>query len=114
MSADFKRRNIKLSVRLTESEHSAMKEKMKLIGVTNQEAFMRKMILDGLIVKLELPEIKTLISLMRFSSNNINQIAKRLNERGRIYKTDLEEIAKKQEQLWELMNKILTELAKLK
>lgn len=111
MSAQFMRRNIRISVRLTEEEHRLLKEKMARIGVTNQEAFLRKMALDGLVIKLELPELKQMISLLRYTSNNINQIAKRLNESGRAYDTDLAVILEKQKQLWELANKILMKLS---
>ena len=110
MSAQFMRRNIRISVRLTE-EHRLLKEKMARIGVTNQEAFLRKMALDGLVIKLELPELKQMISLLRYTSNNINQIARRLNESGRAYDTDLAEILEKQKQLWGLANKILMKLS---
>ena len=110
MSAQFMRRNIRISVRLTEEEHRLLKEKMARIGVTNQEAFLRKMALDGLVIRLDLPELKQMISLLRYTSNNINQIAKRLNESGRAYDTDLAEIPEKQKQLWRLANEILVKL----
>ena len=113
MSAQFMRRNIRISVRLTEEEHRLLKEKMARIGVTNQEAFLRKMALDGLVIRLDLPELKQMISLLRYTSNNINQIARRLNESGRAYDTDLAEILKKQKQLWQLANDILMKLSKL-
>ena len=90
------RRNIRISVRLTEEEHRLLKEKMARIGVTNQKAFLRKMALDGLVIRPDLPELKQMISLLRYTSNNINQIAKRLNESGRAYDTDLAEILEKQ------------------
>lgn len=105
------RRSIRISVRLTEEEHRLLKEKMARIGVTNQEAFLRKMALDGLVIRLDLPELKQMISLLRYTSNNINQIAKRLNESGRAYDTDLTEILEKQKQLWGLANKILMKLS---
>lgn len=89
----------------------AAEGKMARIGVTNQEAFLRKMALDGLVIKLDLPELKQMISLLRYTSNNINQIAKRLNESGRAYDTDLAEILEKQKQLWGLANKILMKLS---
>jgi len=111
VSAQFMRRNIRISVRLTEEEHRLLKEKMARIGVTNQEAFLRKMALDGLVIRLDLPELKHMISLLRYTSNNINQIAKRLNESGRAYDTDLAEILEKQKQLWGLANKILMKLS---
>ena len=104
MSAQFMRRSIRISVRLTEEEH-------RLLKVTNQEAFLRKMALDGLVIKLDLPELKQMISLLRYTSNNINQIAKRLNESGRAYDTDLAEILERQKQLWGLANKILMKLS---
>ena len=113
MSAQFMRRNIRISVRLTEEEHRLLKEKMARIGVTNQEAFLRKMALDGLVIKLELPELKQMISLLRYTSNNINQITKRLNESGRAYDTDLAEILEKQERLWQLANDILMKLSRI-
>lgn len=54
---------------------------------------------------------QVMISLLRYTSNNINQIAKRLNESGRAYDTDLAEILEKQKQLWGLANKILMKLS---
>ena len=113
MSAQFMRRNIRISVRLTEEEHQLLKEKMARIGVTNQEAFLRKMALDGLVIKLDLPELKQMISLLRYTSNNINQIAKRLNENGRAYETDFADIQEKQNQLWRLANEILMKLSSI-
>ena len=113
MSAQFMRRKIRISVRLTEEEHRLLKEKMARIGVTNQEAFLRKMALDGLVIRLDLPELKQMISLLRYTSNNINQIAKRLNESGRAYDTDLSEILEKQKQLWQLANDILMKLSRI-
>lgn len=114
MSAQFMRRSIRISVRLTEDEHRLLKEKMARIGVTNQEAFLRKMALDGLVIKLDLPELKQMISLLRYTSNNINQIAKRLNESGRTYDTDLTEILEKQKQLWGLANEVLMKLSAIR
>jgi len=114
MSAQFMRRNIRISVRLTEEEHRLLKEKMARIGITNQEAFLRKMALDGLVIKLDLPELKQMLSLLRYTSNNINQIAKRLNESGRAYETDFADILEKQEQLWELANEILMKLSAIR
>ena len=111
MSAQFMRRNIRISVSPDGGGAPAAEEKMARIGVTNQEAFLRKMALDGLVIKLELPELKQMISLLRYTSNNINQIAKRLNESGRAYDTDLAEILEKQKQLWGLANKILMKLS---
>ena len=68
---------------------------------------------NGYVVKLELPELKELVSLMRRSSNNLNQLTRKVHETGRVYDADLEDISQRQEQLWEGVKEILTQLSKL-
>ena len=65
------------------------------------------------VVKLELPELKELVSLMRRSSNNLNQLTRKVHETGRVYDADLEDISQRQEQLWEGVEEIITQLSKL-
>ena len=113
MSAEFARRSVKLTVRVTPEEHELIRQKMALVGTTNQEAYIRRMAIDGLFVRLSLPELREMISLLRYMSNNINQIAKRLNETGRAYDSDFEDIQKRQDELWVKANEIITKLAEL-
>ena len=47
---------------------------------------------------------------MRYSSNNINQIAHRLNESGRIYEVDVAQVQAQHEQLWNMLNSLLEKL----
>ncbi len=81
------------------------------IGTTNMEAYLRKMAIDGYILKLDLPELKEMISLLRRTSNNLNQIAKRVNQNGRLYGEDMGDILQKQERLWQAANEIQGKLA---
>lgn len=85
---------------------------MQKFGTRNREAFLRKMVLDGHVVKLDLPELKELISLLRYSSNNLNQLTRRVHETGRIYEADLEDISQRQEQIWKGVKEILLLLSK--
>ena len=64
-------------------------------------------------MKLELPELKEMVSLLRYSSNNLNQLTKRVHETGRFYDADLEELQQSPERLWDAAQSILTALAKL-
>jgi hypothetical protein len=114
VSEEKRSRNIRVSVRFSEEEHKLLKEKMSLVNVTNQEAYIRKMVLDGIVVKLDMPEIKQMLSLLRYTSNNINQIAKHLNESGRFYKSDIVDVKEKQTQIWELASDILLKLSDIK
>ena len=83
-------------------------QKMQQYGTENLSAYLRKMALDGYVVKLELPELKELVSLMRRSSNNLNQLTRKVHETGRGYNADLEDISQRQEQLWEGVKEILS------
>ena len=114
MSAEYARRSIKVSVRFNEAEHELLKKRMTVTGTGNQEAFIRKLALDGLVVKLDVPELKEMISLLRYSGNNINQIARRLHGTGRTYEADIKDIKSNQERLIELANTIITKLAAIK
>ena len=51
--------------------------------------------------------------MLRRSSNNLNQLTRRVHETGRIYDADLEDISQRQEALWDGVHRILTQLAKL-
>ena len=101
------------AVRFSPEEMRLVQEKMRQLGTSNFSAFMRKMAIDGYAVKLELPELKELVSLLRYSSNNLNQLTRRVHESGRIYDADLEDIHRGQEQLWDAAQAILDKLSKL-
>ena len=75
---------------------------------------MMRMAMDGYIVKLDLPELKELVSLLRRSGNNLNQIARRVNETSRIYDADIECLLENQEKLWSMAKEILGRLANLR
>lgn len=69
------------------------------------------MAIDGYVVKLELPELRDMISHLRRTSNNFNQIARRVNSTNRIYEDDIREMKGMLEQIWEANNKVLEKLA---
>ena len=113
MSHPKRKRNLQLNFRVSPEELSQIEEKMQKFGTRNREAFLRKMALDGYVVKLDLTELKELISLLRYSSNNLNQLTRRVHETGRIYEAELEDISQRQEQLWEGVKKILATLSRV-
>lgn len=68
------------------------------------------MVLNGYILKLDLPQIREMIRLLSNMTNNLNQIAKRMNAHGQIYETEIDEIIQKQDELWKMINRLLTVL----
>ncbi len=107
-------REIIKTIRLAPEELQMIQEKMEQFGTKNFSAFVRKMAIDGYVIKLQIPELKELVSLLRRSSNNLNQLTKRVHETGRVYDTDLEDLKQNQERLWDAARDILGTLAKLK
>ena len=79
-----RKRDIQLKVRVTPEERAMIEAKMAQLGTTNMGAYLRKMAIDGYVVKLDLPELRELVSLLRYSSNNINQLTRRVHETGRV------------------------------
>ena len=112
MSAPKRKREVQLNFRVSPDELALIEQTMAQLGTTNREAYLRKMALDGYVVRLELPELKELVSLMRYSSNNLNQLARRAHETGRIYDADLEDISRRQEALWDGVHQVLTQRAR--
>lgn len=104
-------RKIQLNFRVTEQERRLIEDRMQELGTTNREAYLRKIAIDGMIVKLEVQELKEIVSLMRRTSNNVNQIARRLNETGRIYEADITDVHNRQEQLWDMLNSLITKFS---
>ena len=114
MSAPKRKREVQLNFRVSPEELALIEQKMAQLVTTNREAYLRKMALDGYVVRLELPELKELVSLLRYSSNNLNQLTRRAHETGRIYEADLEDIQQSQERIWTAAEKIVSSLAALK
>lgn len=106
-------RQVQLKFRVTPEERALIEQKMAQLGTTNMAAYLRKMAIDGFVVNLELPELRELVSLLRRSSNNLNQLTRRVHETGRVYDADMEDLRQSQERLWDAAQKILTSLAKI-
>ena len=104
-------RCVKLMTRVTEEEYAQIQARMALVGTGNLSAFLRKLALDGRIVLLDMDEIKTLVSLLRRTSANVNQIAKRVNSPSRVYESDLAEIQNRLGELWLALDEVLRKLA---
>ncbi len=109
-----RKRDVPILFRVSPEEKEQIDRRMAELGIVNMAAYLRKMALDGYIVNLDIPELRELVSLMRRSSNNLNQIAKRVNTTGRIYTSDMKDMLQKQEQLWESVNTILLKLASIR
>lgn len=106
--AEKEKRLVNHNFRTTESEAAIMRKKMEAFGIRNESAYMRALALNGYILKLDLPQIQEMLRLLGNMTNNLNQIAKRLNAHGNLYETEIEEIQQKQDELWKMMRQLLS------
>jgi len=106
-------RDISMHFWASQAEYDLIQKNMALSGSTNLSAFLRKMAIDGMVIRLDMPQLQEVLHLLRRANTNINQIAKHLHETGRVYDTDMEEILAYQKETCKGLNEILTRLSKL-
>lgn len=100
--------------KVSEKERKLIEQKMALAGIHNMSAFIRKMSIDGYVVNLEIPELAECVRLLRYTSNNVNQIARQMNSGGAVYADDVSDICAKQDEANRLFGEILEQLSRLK
>lgn len=87
-------RTIGLYFKVSRSEMALIEQKMEQAGTGNKRAYLRKMAVDGYIVRLDMGDMGQLVKLLRSIANNVNQIARRCNETGNFYGEDVEDLRK--------------------
>ncbi len=107
------RREVLLHFRVSPEEEALIAQKMEQAGIRSMSAYLRKMAIDGYVIRLELPELREMISLLRRSSNNLNQLTRRVHETSRLYDADLEDLRQSYDRLWDAARSLLFSLAKL-
>ncbi len=108
-----RKRNVQIIIRVTEEERALNEEKMQQIPTLNLSAYARKILIDGYIITLDLQEVKGHTAQLQKIGVNINQIAKRINETGRIYADDMDEIKRAMEEVWRLERRLLLQFKSL-
>lgn len=98
---------------VSDEQKKLIQAKMNECGIENMSNYLRKMSLGGYIIHLDLSCIKEMIPLLRNTTNNFNQIAKRANETGNVYDTDIADVSGKVDEIWEMTNEILKKLASI-
>ena len=108
-----RKRDVPVLFYVSKDEMELIQQKMQAFGTSNMSAYLRKMAIDGYVLKLDLPELKEMVSLLRRWSNNLNQLTRRVHQTGRVYDADLQELNAQQERIWDGVKQILKQLAKL-
>lgn len=88
MTEVARNRNEVIYLRLTKDEKDKIVEKMKSIGMTNINDFVRKILLLGTVIRVDTNGLNNL------AYDNINQITKLANQRGNVTLNDIDELNK--------------------
>ena len=103
-------RDIPLYVRVSQAEFDLIQERMSEVGTKNMAAFVRKMVLNGYVLHVDLAPVKELVSLQKRCSNNLNQVAIHANTYG-VYQSEITALQKDYNKLWERVSDVLNQLA---
>ena len=95
-------RPIRIEFCVTEQEKELIESKMAQLGTRNMGAYLRKMAIDGYIIKVDYTEQKKLAAAVSRAAATINHICRRINQTGHFYEDDIVELKAKQREIWEL------------
>ena len=88
---------------VSDDEKRIIKGKMKQLGTNNMGAYLRKMAIDGYIIKVDYTQQKKLAAAVSRAASNINQICRRINSTGHLYAEDVAELKDRQAEIWSLL-----------
>ena len=83
---------------------------MIMSRMRNREAFIRKMLIEGVIINVDTAPLGNIFYEMHKIGTNINQIAKVANTNGTISRTELENRKGKVEEIWHILKSFQSEL----
>ena len=100
-------RKIPILFMVDEEEKQQLDSKMLQFGTKNMGAYLRKMSIDGMVIKKDYSDIRKLLGEIGKIGSNINQIAKRANENLQIHQSDVEEVLRRQAEVEGLIKVLL-------
>ena len=107
-----RRRPIHLHVMVSEEEQALIQKRMAEAGIRNMGAYVRKMVLNGYVLHVDLAPVRELVSLQRRCANNLNQVAIHANTYG-VYPEEIAALQKDHAALWEPLSNLLEKLAEV-
>lgn len=93
---------------LDDEEQYILDEKFKLSGMKSKSAFLRKLILYGYVYDVDYSYLRNYNTELGRISSSLNQIAKRINSTGNIYKEDMDEVKELMNKVWHTQKSMLS------
>ena len=93
---------------LDDDEQYILDEKFRVSGMKSKSAFLRKLILYGYVYDVDYSYLRNYNTELGRISSNLNQIAKRINSTGNIYKEDMDEVKELMNEVWRTQKSMLS------
>ena len=103
-------RKHELKVFLSDDEERILEGTMKLMKLPSKSFTIRKLIVESALYDVDFREFRDIGTQLARIGNNINQIAKRINETRSIYQTDIDEIKKEFKEICRLQESMQSKL----
>ena len=88
-----------IHVMVTDEEKELFNKKLEMSKSKSMGHFIRKSVLEAPIFVIDMNVFRRLQTLIGKNSNNLNQIAKRVNSTGIIYREDIEDLKKENDDI---------------
>lgn len=100
--------------RATPEEMEMIYSRMESVGTRNLSAYLRRLVLTGHVIEVDMSDFREIRRLVSIESNNLNQYARRANETGSIYKADIVSLQKSHKEIIRLLGEILDKFDNIK
>ena len=101
-------RNHKFTLYLSDDEMRILEAKTKYMKMQSKAQLLRKLLIEEKLYYVDYRELQKYSTELNRIGTNINQIAHRINETRSIYQTDINEIQKEMNQIWQLQKSMLS------
>ncbi len=102
-------RTNELKIFLNDDEQYILNRKFLQSGMQSKSAFIRHLILYGYVYEVNYSYLQEYNTALARIGNNLNQIAKRINTTGSIYKNDINEVKEIMEKIWHTQKSMLSQ-----
>ena len=85
-------KNHAMTFRVTQKERDMIRKAQARTRIKSLRAYLLKMAVDGRVVEIELENVREMNRLLSNATNNIDQIARKVNETGSVHLPDIESI----------------------
>lgn len=109
----IKKKDRSIFIRISQEEYELIQSRMEMFGINNMSSFIRKLSIDGYLIRVQLDDLSEIRRLLRICSNNLNQYAKKANGTDCIYYNDIVDLQIRLNEIWEMFGTVLEKIAKI-